>query len=267
MAAPKKQPFMPLFFGDFLASTAEWSGEERSLYLTLLGYQWSLGSLPTDPAKLCRLVGWDRKIFAECWPQVASKFEERDGRNYNPRLELHREKSVRLAEKNRAAGKAGAEARWPKDGERHPNATDPPWPYDGERHPSAIATLNGNPSHPIPSHGEYSPETSSRNLAGEVAASAAPAPTKAEIRQVNGTAKRQRRGALGHFVPEDFSVPEDDYRWALEQGYASDFVARETERFCDHEFKSPRSDWVRAWRNWISRDPPGGRHAPQKRAS
>lgn len=89
------------------------------------------------------------------------------------------------------------------------------------------------------------------------AAAAAPSPPPKAAQGPN----RKRRGPLGHFVPEDWTVPEDDYRWALAQGYPPDFIARETERFCDHEFAKPRSDWTRAWRNWITRDPPkGGRH-------
>lgn len=114
-----KTPFLPLFFGDFLAATAEWTGEERSLYLLLLGYQWTLGSLPADPAKVRHVAQWDAKLFARCWPTVCEKFEERAGRLYNPRLEEHRDRSNELAEKNSAAGRKGAAARWRKDGERH----------------------------------------------------------------------------------------------------------------------------------------------------
>lgn len=137
-----KQPFLPLFFGDFLASTAEWSGEEASLYLTLLGHQWTLGTLPADPAKLARLVRWERKSFDKAWPQVSVKFEAKDGRLVNARLEQHRAKSDELAEKNRTSGRKGAEARWRKDGERHS--------------PAMASAKEGlcHPSHPIPSHPE-----------------------------------------------------------------------------------------------------------------
>lgn len=99
---------------------------------------------------------------------------------------------------------------------------------------------------------------------GSVAANAAPTPANVATQGPN----RKRRGPLGHFVPEDWTVPLDDYRWAIEQGYPPEFVKRETERFCDHEFKTPRSDWTRAWRNWISKDPPkGGRNGPTFRAA
>ena len=108
--------YLPLFFGDFLASTAEWAGEERSLYLTLLGYQWSLGSLPTDPEKVRRLVQWERETFDRCWPTVAAKFIEADGRLVNTRLETHREKAQAVASKRAKSGAMGAAARWQKEG-------------------------------------------------------------------------------------------------------------------------------------------------------
>jgi uncharacterized protein YdaU (DUF1376 family) len=107
-----REAFLPLFFGDFLASTAEWEGEEASLYLTLLGHQWALGSLPVEPSKLCRLVRWDKKNFERCWPQVAGKFDEQGGRLYNPRLEQHRGKARLISETAAASGRNGAAAKW-----------------------------------------------------------------------------------------------------------------------------------------------------------
>jgi 5-methylcytosine-specific restriction endonuclease McrA len=103
---------MPLFFGDFLASTADWQGEERSLYLTLLGYQWSLGSLPADLVRIRKLVDWDREMFDRCWPVVSAKFVEREGRLVNGRLEKHREKVHELSDKRSATGRRGAESKW-----------------------------------------------------------------------------------------------------------------------------------------------------------
>ena len=87
---------MPLFFGDFLGATAEWEGEERSLYLLLLGYQWSLGSLPADLAKLRKLVAWDEANFARYSPAILSKFEQQGDRLLNRRLELHRIRAVEI---------------------------------------------------------------------------------------------------------------------------------------------------------------------------
>jgi uncharacterized protein YdaU (DUF1376 family) len=114
-----KQPFLPLFFGDFMASTAEWEGEEQSLYLLLLGYQWTLGSLPSDTRKLCRLAKWDAEAFARYWPTVSTKFQEKDGRLLNPTLEGHRAKAEEISRKRAASGKAGAANRWQRDSNCH----------------------------------------------------------------------------------------------------------------------------------------------------
>jgi uncharacterized protein YdaU (DUF1376 family) len=258
-----REAYMPLFFGDFLAATAEWLGEERALYLLLLGYQWSLGSLPADPEKLCRLVSWDRKLFLKHWPMVATKFQARDGRLVNDRLEQHRARAEEISAKRAAAGaKGGQKTKQMPD--RLPEQTES----------NCLANafgLLGHPSNPSNPSKKDSPERSLKPLGGEVgltpetgAARAAPAPTNGATPK----GKRPRRGNLAHFVPEDWQLDRADYDWALEQGYTAEFVRRETERFVDHEFASPRSDWTRAWRNWITRDPPGGRHGtPQKRTA
>lgn len=134
------QPFLPLFFGDFLASTAEWSGEERALYLLALAYQWSMGSLPVEPKRLAKLVDWERRSFDAAWEQVCKKFVERDGRLYNLRLEQHRNKAKEVSKKRAEAGAKGAANRWQPDSNSHANA-------NGNEIANAT-TLSSHPSHP-----------------------------------------------------------------------------------------------------------------------
>jgi hypothetical protein len=79
---------------------------------------------------------------------------------------------------------------------------------------------------------------------------------------------RKRRAALSHFVPDDFQVSQELYDWAIQEGYTPDQLRRESELFADHEFKSPRSDWNRAWQNWIRKSAPGDRYgSPKKRTA
>jgi uncharacterized protein YdaU (DUF1376 family) len=111
-----REAYLPLYVGDFLGATAEWAGEEQGLYLLLLSYQWSIGSLPADTGKLARMIRWDRSRFDRCWPQVAQKFDEIDGRLVNRRLEEHRERARDIAAKRSSSGKAGAKRRWQEDG-------------------------------------------------------------------------------------------------------------------------------------------------------
>ncbi|MCP5328573.1 MAG: DUF1376 domain-containing protein [Steroidobacteraceae bacterium] len=157
---------MPLFFGDFLGATSEWEGIERSLYLTLLAYNWSQGSLPTDRRKLAKLVDWDKDLFESCWAQVSQKFVEIDGRLVNRRLEQHRARAKEISAKNAAAGKKGAAAKWRKAGERQPGSMADASAKDDVRDGAAMAgasqkdsgrqisavAIHTNPIHTNPSH-------------------------------------------------------------------------------------------------------------------
>jgi uncharacterized protein YdaU (DUF1376 family) len=131
-------PYLPLYVGDFLAATAEWGGEERALYLLLLSHQWALGSLPSEPDRVRRVAGWGARVFRKCWPTVVKKFVERDGRLYNLRLEVHRMRSLEIAEKRVESGKRGARARWETVANR-----------DGEPNGVAMANAKALPCHPI----------------------------------------------------------------------------------------------------------------------
>jgi hypothetical protein len=66
-----------------------------------------------------------------------------------------------------------------------------------------------------------------------------------------GRAKRSSR------VPDDFSP---DLDLARSQCPGID-AAREAQKFRDWEFKTPRSDWPAAWRNWIERCREKGEYA------
>lgn len=140
-----KLPYLPLFFGDFLASTAEWEGEERALYLLLLGHQWSIGSLPADAEKLRRISGWSAKTFRDAWPTVSSKFELRDGRLYNARLENHRSAALEISEKRSKAGRRGAERRWGDEANEDGEAS-------GQANGKGMASATDLQCHPIQSN-------------------------------------------------------------------------------------------------------------------
>lgn len=107
-----KQPFLPLFFGDLLASTAMWEGEERALYILLLAYQWTAGPIPADPKRIARMCQYDTKRFLELWKTVGQKFVQHGDGLINLRLEQHRQKAKEISAKRALAGaKGGASAR------------------------------------------------------------------------------------------------------------------------------------------------------------
>jgi uncharacterized protein YdaU (DUF1376 family) len=222
-----KQPFLPLFFGDFLASTAEWTGEERSLYLTLLGHQWSLGSLPLEPEKVRRVVQWDRKLFAACWKTVGGKFTEKDGRLFNSRLEEHRDRSVEIAnirsEVGRRGGIASAEAKKQANGKQLLDQ------LPSNSCGFAQQEIN-HPSHPIPSEDTEG----------------APKPRRASRR-----------------CPKEF---EPDLEFAVREVPDIDAEA-EAAKFRDWEFAKPRSDWAACWRTWVRNARDRGSYAKAKRTA
>jgi uncharacterized protein YdaU (DUF1376 family) len=91
--------YMPFFVGDFLASTATWTGPERGLYIQMLALEWSSGPLPADPDRLARVLGYSNSEFEPIWPQVSGKFHRKDGKLTNARLEVHRKRTADLAAK------------------------------------------------------------------------------------------------------------------------------------------------------------------------
>jgi len=186
------EPFLPLFVGDFLASTAEWPGEARSLYLTALAYQWvnPMRSLPADPDALRSLIGWSESAFERWWPRVAAKFEVQGDRIVNARLEVHRERTRELTRRRSEAGKKGAavtNAKAAKPADEGGNAASMPKDQGGNAaakpngksgnaasKPAALPTQNPRfaadfaaasiPSHPIPS--QSNPESEFQDSGG-----------------------------------------------------------------------------------------------------
>ena len=105
-----KQPFLPLFFGDLLASTGQWLGEERALYILALAYQWTGGPLPKDHSRICRMVQYERQAFDQLWQTVGKKFVEQGDGLVNLRLEEHREKSQQMSAARAQVGRKGGQA-------------------------------------------------------------------------------------------------------------------------------------------------------------
>ena len=87
----KGAPWFKFFPSDFMAGVAEFTGEERGAYISLLCHQWTTGDLPADRMRLERLAG------GPVSDAVALKFvpAATEGRVYNVRLESHREEAQR----------------------------------------------------------------------------------------------------------------------------------------------------------------------------
>jgi uncharacterized protein YdaU (DUF1376 family) len=124
-----KEHYLPLFVGDFMASTATWTGPERGLYLQLLAFQWASGPLPCDLERLARAVNYGVPEFQKLWPIMASKFNNGNGALTNPRLEAIRDKNAQIQLARAEAGRVGGLQRVANlkqnPSNRQPSVSDP----------------------------------------------------------------------------------------------------------------------------------------------
>jgi uncharacterized protein YdaU (DUF1376 family) len=107
-----KEHYLPLFVGDFLASTATWTGPERGLYLQLLMTQWASGPLPADRERLALSLHYPHPEFERLWPAISAKFRVIDGTLVNERLEEIRVRSAEIQISRSKKSRAAANARW-----------------------------------------------------------------------------------------------------------------------------------------------------------
>lgn len=71
----------------------------------------------------------------------------------------------------------------------------------------------------------------------------------------SGTVDSRARGrARSRRAPSDFAITSELRQWASEKCPAVDIEA-ETEKFRDHEYRDPHSDWPAAWRTWMRNAP------------
>jgi uncharacterized protein YdaU (DUF1376 family) len=105
------QPYLPLYVGEILAATATWDGEARALFMLLLALSWSCGPLPTDPARLAKISGYDPERFAQLWETVSRQFTSSKSGLANQRLEELRQHASRLHAQRIEASRRGVEAR------------------------------------------------------------------------------------------------------------------------------------------------------------
>lgn len=134
--AGKSLAMMPWFPRDFIAATRHLALAERGAYRELLDYQWEMGRLPKDPARLARLLGVTAEEFCPIWESIGDKFEDVGAGLANKRLEEHRKKSVEQRDRKVAgANKTNANRHGQRDAERvderdakRPDIDPPPSP-------------------------------------------------------------------------------------------------------------------------------------------
>jgi uncharacterized protein YdaU (DUF1376 family) len=76
-----KYPWMPLFWGDFLANTMHLSAQEAGAYLFLIAHAWEHdGRIPGEPVRLARIAHVRADQWKKVWRALENFFEiARDG--------------------------------------------------------------------------------------------------------------------------------------------------------------------------------------------
>ena len=71
-----KYPWMPLFWGDFLANTMHLSAQEAGAYLFLIAHAWEHeGRIPFEPVRLARIAHVRQDQWKRVWRALEGFFE------------------------------------------------------------------------------------------------------------------------------------------------------------------------------------------------
>jgi prepilin-type processing-associated H-X9-DG protein len=105
-----KNPWMPLYVGDYLAATQHLTTEQHGAYLLLIMHYWANGGLPTDPTQLMAIAKMQPSKWHSNQMAIASFF---DGHWRHARIDQELAKTKSISEKRALAGLKGA---WKRHG-------------------------------------------------------------------------------------------------------------------------------------------------------
>lgn len=108
----KTDAWMPMHIGNYLGDTMHLRAAEHGAYLLLLFHYWTHGPLPDNDTALASVARCDVKEWRKVGPVVRAFFEAREGRLHQKRADIERERVGKVSVARKAAGAAGAQARW-----------------------------------------------------------------------------------------------------------------------------------------------------------
>lgn len=219
----KADIWMPLFIGDYLASTSRLTTEQHGAYLLLIMDYWKNGALPDNDQILAQIA----RLAPDAWSMhravLKQFFTVSDGQWRHARIEKElsaaREKKVKAREKAEAA----ARARWEKQKARKESQEQ------CSTHAPSKASGNASALH------EECPSPSP-----------SPSPSDSNSKDMGAGKRRQR----AHQLPDDFEPTEKHRALAGELGV---ILIDEFAKFRDyHRAKgSTMKDWNAALNNWL----------------
>lgn len=119
MTSPNPDTWMPFYMGDFEASTAALSAEEKWGYLKVIFEYWRLahkGIRINFDKKIIKNIS---KVSMKKVEKILTFFENKDGFLYHKRIEKEVTKAVEIKEKNARRTEAATAAKKAKDEERN----------------------------------------------------------------------------------------------------------------------------------------------------
>ncbi len=243
--------WFPFFLRDFDEGTREMTNEEVGAYLRLLYYHFHHGSIPADQARAGYITG--ERLTDSVWATLRQKFTDENAppeRLINVRMCNVRAVAEaafrRRSEANRLNGQKGGLARGRKLralAESGANAQ-----------PERIASdsLSDSPANGKPPASEWQANLKHIEEKKEERRLTTESSSK---KQTQGTktlrARRSRR------APEDFKIDPVLGTWiqgkfpSVPVDVLRVWTAKQLEKFRNHEFASPRSDWPATFRNWV----------------
>jgi uncharacterized protein YdaU (DUF1376 family) len=262
--------WFPFFHGDFDEGTRGLTNEEVGAYLRLLSFQWRYGSIPADPERAGRITG--ERFSESTWKALQEKFKHDPSvpgdrlvnlRMRKERIEAERryERRARVNRKN--GSKGGLAKRMASEslanGQRIAKQVASESLSDllqpAENHKEILKLSAQEPpaadwKSPIEGHitnkeqgGEERREPKSSNGGGSS--------SESPVARPNSRARRSRR------APEGYEISEELGKWVQTKFPSTPvdtlraWTAKQLEKFLNHEFAAPRSDWDATFRNWV----------------
>jgi uncharacterized protein YdaU (DUF1376 family) len=245
--------------GDYLRDTAHLTMIEDGAYRRMLdAYYTRERPLPADVKDICRLVRATSKTERIAVETVLGEFffaSESGWRHKRCDEEIDRYLEKQPAA---AAKKEGDRERQRRARDRRKVLFDQlrehgqvaPWNATTDELQQLLSRVTG-----ANRHTSVTGHVTRNNTASQ---SPVPSPQSPVSNSQSTESRARKRGApSARSCPDEFLVTDTMRQWAARECPGID-VDRETAVFRDYTFASPKTDWVKTWRNWMRKAKPAG---------
>lgn len=140
-----KSPWFAFYVDDFVSGTISMSMCARGAFVSLLAYQFSNGSIPSDERTLCRITGAFPDEWAAVKAEVLPKFQsDENGNLFNVRMDKERIEREEIRQKKITAGRKGG--RPPKKASGLANENHQVKQNESKTEPTGKASPSPSPS-------------------------------------------------------------------------------------------------------------------------